>query len=257
MPAAAMRRLAPAQGPSGPRGLKLAVWGPEAARVASGPPGVPRRVPLPVQPVRPGSPGRPASRAAGPPGRGRRWEARRARSGRGLGGRRRQRRRRRGNRRRSGRRGSAGRRLGRRRPHGLNPRCHRCHRCRSGWGRARGGKRHRRRAADRRGRGALPGVALAAHPENGAADAAPRPDPGVGDLVRVDAEDAGAIGTGDVHRSILTAVLWIPRPSALRRWFPAGGPPRTPSPAGSWRSSSFRWQARSPAPDAQTGGGGW
>jgi hypothetical protein len=116
----------------------------------------------------------------------------------------------------------------------------------------------RRRPRGRRGRRRLPlRSVLAANGEHGAADAAPCPDSRLGDLARVDPEDAGAIGTGDVHRSILTAVLWIPRPTAPRRWSPAGGPRRRPIPARSWRSSSFRSQARSPAPDAQIGGGGW
>src|SRR5207247_11050303 len=36
-----------------------------------------------------------------------------------------------------------------------------------------------------------------------------------------------------------------------------GGRPRKPTPAASWRNSSFPWRARLPAPGGRTGGAGW
>lgn len=107
----------------------------------------------------------------------------------------------------------------------------------------------RRRRAGRHGRAAgsltrrcRTGVPV--HGEHRAADAAARPDAGIGHLGRVNPIDGGAVGTGDVHRSILTAVLGLRPRTVHRHWFPGDDPPRTRIPAGSWRSSSFPWQAR-------------
>jgi hypothetical protein len=100
------------------------------------------------------------------------------------------------------------------------------------------------------------GLSGPAHGEHRAAHRTPRADAGLGNLGRVHPIHGGAIRTGDVHLA-LTTVPGSSNPDGPRRRFPAGDRPRTPSRAGSWRNSSSRWQARSPARDAQTCGAGW
>jgi hypothetical protein len=146
---------------------------------------------------------------------------------------------------------------------------HRCRRWRRGSDRRRGGRAwsctggragfgrsagHRRLDRRSRRRGQAP--VLPVHREDRAAHGAAGPHPGLGDLGRVHPVDGGTVRTRDVHGLVLTTVPWLPIPGARPPRCPGAGRPRRPSQAASWRSFSSRWQARSPAPDAQTSGGG-
>ena len=101
------------------------------------------------------------------------------------------------------------------------------------------------------------GPTLPVDREDRAAHRAAGPHSRLGHLRRVHPVNGGAVRTRDVHGLVLTTVPWLPTPGAPRRRCPGAGPPRTRIRAASWRSSSSRWQARSPGPDAQTSGVGW
>ena len=100
-------------------------------------------------------------------------------------------------------------------------------------------------------------LSLTAHREHRAAHRTARPHPGLGHLCRIYPIDGGAVWTGDIHFMVLEAAPWNRGRAAPPHRCRAAGPRRTPSRATSWHSSSSRWQARLPEPDAQIGGADW
>src|SRR5438093_773314 len=141
------------------------------------------------------------------------------------------------------------------------PRRQRAPRARGARAEGRGGRPPGQRAGPRAAgtraqRPALPARAA------GATAAVSAPDAGTGNTLLHTAQRARTPPAGTLagstrytvpHAGQVTFTAGRLRPARGR----GGGRPRTPTPAASWRNSSFPLRARSPAPDGRTGGGGW